>query len=139
MVVQKHLIRAVIHGIMILHCSACSPLLTQGIYFHLCSPTPLETASSKKLCFSSPALSPTGEIIEPESERDCELMGSRVLTMFSIRELVRIMKCPICESPIFLAEDTSLRHGLVTYLVFIVLVVHGGCVCLTLVHLRVQL
>ena len=80
--------------------------------------TPSETASSRKLSPSSVPLSSMGQIYVPDVWRDCELQGNGVIPMVSLMFAIAYLHWSQCESPMHVVEDTSVCHGLVTYLGF---------------------
>ena len=77
-----------------------------------------ETASFRKLSPMLRSFSPTGGIVLPPSERDCELSGSRVLRLSALREAAAHMLCPECESRLQFFERCDGRRGLVTFMSF---------------------
>ena len=72
-------------------------------------------ASERKL-LSAGSRSLAGEICMPNVERDCELLGNRIVSLPALSAAIGCTLCPECESPSCLAEDASVRRRLVTCL-----------------------
>ena len=62
------------------------------------------------------SLSLAGEICIPNIDRDCELLGNRIVSLPALSAAIGCTLCPECESPSCLAEDASVCCGLVTHL-----------------------
>ncbi len=75
-------------------------------------PVPVLTASQKKLALipASDSSSLTSEDVDSEKQ----MVGTRLFSCQTLQEAIGSLCCPLCCSPITVAEDYSLRKGLVT-------------------------
>ena len=81
-------------------------------------PTPMETASLKKLSSVLLSLGPGGESTLLPSKANKELHGTRQVQLSGLRAGALSMKCPDCESELQFCERCEGRHGLVIYMSF---------------------